>query len=916
MLNNLRLFVFLLMLIFCIPQSVFADWKLPFPEGDRQVLTRGFHTPPTHVRRDQFALDFTKNGCDGFGTPVVATEDGVIEFVNTKDDWGGGYGRNVVIAHDDIQSRYAHLDTYGDGLVAGMTIEQGTLVGYQGNTGNVAGVACPEYPGTHLHFVYRKENQAYEPIEISGYTEFVPGRWYVSDNGARDRYQDTVFSTHQIRIVGKPGERIEVELNIAGADILAGALSLHILGNVEAYDEIKTDDWLTDRRPAIVRSDGNVSVVVRVPDESMQREFLLVQQHGSTFDRAGNDAVTFVFDPVYSDISVDPVFVSFADIEELPWIRSRDVLEEEILVDSMQDNDEEIEIEDPLFQPSIADPSIPQVPVISNPIVAPIFVPAPRSSVLPVDPIPPPLVFAGGTSPAQPVVIAEVEQNHFVEEEQKNDVLSEDDIVFLFVQDVVSSTLVTEHHELVLSGEVSPEISRIVARFDDHEEEVSLLDQQWNLDLELDQPTTAITFMLFQDDILREVHEIVVEYAPPVVRVPELPIHFPTNTVFVASSSWYWDISFDDQDMLVVSTTAQVRQEQLTTSSLRLYIEEEEKGTITFWTTFEDRMSSSTHLSFTLDQTPPELSSVLWSASTSSVFVQALATDQDDAALYQYDVFVPIDPQPPEFFCEEVDEEIVLYEEGTLMHLHETLSRLTDMPCTWFRIDTQDPEVVFSFFEEIQFGEVYLRVRAVDALGNPSPWVYSEQITFEEPVVREGNILISEIAWAGTVAQAQDEWIELWNRDDFLIDLNGWMLEWGYDEETQAFAQQIVLNQHIPVHGVIVLERTDQGTVRNVQGTIYQGGLANSGEWIRLVRYDGVVQESVDARAGWFAGNAETKETMVRIHPYQPAEDALNWCTYGDCPVMSLRGEAFGQDVQGNMILGSPDSVEEIIQQL
>ncbi|HUT87368.1 MAG TPA: lamin tail domain-containing protein, partial [Candidatus Heimdallarchaeota archaeon] len=41
------------------------------------------------------------------------------------------------------------------------------------------------------------------------------------------------------------------------------------------------------------------------------------------------------------------------------------------------------------------------------------------------------------------------------------------------------------------------------------------------------------------------------------------------------------------------------------------------------------------------------------------------------------------------------------------------------------------------------------------------------------------TLVINEIAWAGSAANGQDEWIELCNVSDEAVDLTGWALAFG-----------------------------------------------------------------------------------------------------------------------------------------
>jgi len=79
------------------------------------------------------------------GTPVVATGTGTV--ISAR--WNGGYGKAVIIQHNDVQQTlYGHLSQIS--VQPGQVIEQGTVIGLVGSTGNST--------GPHLHFETRIPN--------------------------------------------------------------------------------------------------------------------------------------------------------------------------------------------------------------------------------------------------------------------------------------------------------------------------------------------------------------------------------------------------------------------------------------------------------------------------------------------------------------------------------------------------------------------------------------------------------------------------------------------------------------------------------------------------------------------------------------------------------------------------------------
>jgi hypothetical protein len=166
--------------------------KLPYAKGQSFVVTQGYDTPPTHIKKDSYALDFTQDGCEAYGKAAVAAASGTVMFAS-QEGYNGGYGTELIIDHgNNIVSRYAHMIPDSITTVAtGTAIRQGQTVGLIGDTGLVAGAACVAHPGTHLHFAMDTVNadgtfSAYDLEPISGYINMTIGKWYLSDNGDDD----------------------------------------------------------------------------------------------------------------------------------------------------------------------------------------------------------------------------------------------------------------------------------------------------------------------------------------------------------------------------------------------------------------------------------------------------------------------------------------------------------------------------------------------------------------------------------------------------------------------------------------------------------------------------------------------------------------------------------------------------------
>lgn len=127
------------------------------------------------------------------------------------------------------------------------------------------------------------------------------------------------------------------------------------------------------------------------------------------------------------------------------------------------------------------------------------------------------------------------------------------------------------------------------------------------------------------------------------------------------------------------------------------------------------------------------------------------------------------------------------------------------------------------------------------------------------PLFSYASVYISEVAWMGTSADANDEWIELYNAGES-VDLSGWTLR-ATDGQPD-----IALSGILQTHSHALLERTDDTSVTSVTAySIYTGALGNSGELLELRNANGVVVDSIDGQDDWsIGGDNGTKETLQR----------------------------------------------------
>lgn len=137
-----------------------------------------------------------------------------------------------------------------------------------------------------------------------------------------------------------------------------------------------------------------------------------------------------------------------------------------------------------------------------------------------------------------------------------------------------------------------------------------------------------------------------------------------------------------------------------------------------------------------------------------------------------------------------------------------------------------------------------------------------------------GDVVINEVAWAGSTDSANDEWIELYNRSNQSVDLTDWIIE-------DDGAPNYKLAGSISPHGYFLIEKNENAVSNITADQIVIGiSLANSGDSLVLKDPAGGVIDSLNSSGGiWYSGNATTKATMERINPDVKDDVAVNWAT-------------------------------------
>lgn len=129
-----------------------GGWRSPIPNAP---VTSKFNMhrmhPILHKVMPHTGVDFGA----AMGVPVGAVSFGTITFLG----WGGPTGNFIRIDHGGgIESGYAHLSRFGDGLKVGEKVKRLQTIGYVGSTGRST--------GPHLHFTIKRSGEFIDPLSL------------------------------------------------------------------------------------------------------------------------------------------------------------------------------------------------------------------------------------------------------------------------------------------------------------------------------------------------------------------------------------------------------------------------------------------------------------------------------------------------------------------------------------------------------------------------------------------------------------------------------------------------------------------------------------------------------------------------------------------------------------------------------
>jgi uncharacterized repeat protein (TIGR01451 family) len=202
---------------------------------------------------------------------------------------------------------------------------------------------------------------------------------------------------------------------------------------------------------------------------------------------------------------------------------------------------------------------------------------------------------------------------------------------------------------------------------------------------------------------------------------------------------------------------------------------------------------------------------------------------------------------------------------------------------------------------------VFLFVLLVTVLGTGIVTPRMEMAQAAPRRAAAGDVIISEVAWGGTAANAYDEWIELYNPKATQIDISGWNLSTVDGSPDITFPSGSIIYPG----GYYLIECTDDTTILDIPADYIMPtcsssyGLGNGGEILTLIDNStpAVTIDTANSNDNaWDAGSGSPSyNSMERIvtFPMLP-EDGSS----GNAWKNGVFGN--GKDANGNSINGTP----------
>lgn len=150
------------------------------------------------------------------------------------------------------------------------------------------------------------------------------------------------------------------------------------------------------------------------------------------------------------------------------------------------------------------------------------------------------------------------------------------------------------------------------------------------------------------------------------------------------------------------------------------------------------------------------------------------------------------------------------------------------------------------------------------------------------------DVVINEIAWAGSLDSSSDEWIEIKNNTNSAIDLTGWSI---LDDGSSAYD----LSGTIPANGYFLIESNENAISTISADLVVSLSLANTGDALVLRDSAGNTIDTVNSSGGsWQAGDNTSKATMERTDAEISGDSNWSSCVSGNGNESSTGSDILG----------------------
>jgi hypothetical protein len=193
------------------------------------------------------------------------------------------------------------------------------------------------------------------------------------------------------------------------------------------------------------------------------------------------------------------------------------------------------------------------------------------------------------------------------------------------------------------------------------------------------------------------------------------------------------------------------------------------------------------------------------------------------------------------------------------------------------------------------------------ALGQAIPGKVDVAFAAPEGLYSPLEVIINEVAWAGTAANSSHEWIELYNPGALPIDLTDWKLvtdDTNLDIAISGCPSSCV----IPATGFFLLERWQDSAVSDITADLVYlepNFLNDAGAVLRLLAPDSTQIDTANlgSSSGWYAGSSVNFASMERVGVVPDGAGA--WSSNNGITMN-------GMDASGAPIHGTPKRINSV----